>query len=64
MTQLHDLSALELAAAIRRREVSPVEATAHYLLRIDRLAGDVGAFVTVTPEAAQAEAERILRPYR
>jgi amidase len=64
MTQLHDLSALELAAAIRRREVSPTEAARHCLDRVDRLDAEVGAFVTLTPDAALAEAaaaERTLR---
>jgi amidase len=49
---LHDSSVVELAAAIRSREISPVELTTHYLERIDRLADDVGAFVTVTADAA------------
>ncbi len=56
MAQLHDLTALELAAAVRRREVSPTEAVSHCLDRADRLDGDVGAFVRLTPEAALAEA--------
>ena len=50
MTQIHDLTVLELAAAIRGRELSPVEITAHYLDRIERLNTDVGAFYTVTAE--------------
>ncbi|WP_019630277.1 amidase [Actinomadura atramentaria] len=56
MTQLHDLTVLRLAEAIRSREVSPVEATDHYLDRIDRLNDQVGAYVTVTPEIARAQA--------
>jgi amidase len=61
VTQIHDLTVLELAAAIRGRELSPVEITAHYLDRIHRLNADVGAFYTVTGEAARdqaAEAEK------
>ena len=58
MAQLHDLSALEAAAAIRRREVSPSELVAHYLDRIGRLDEQISAFVTVTAEAARAQAER------
>lgn len=58
MAQLHDLSALEAAAAIRRREVSPSELTAHYLDRIQRLDDQVGAFVTVTDVAACEQAAR------
>ena len=48
MAQLHDLNALEAAAAVRRREVSPSELTAHYLDRIQRLDDQIGAFVTIT----------------
>ncbi|MDX6285857.1 MAG: amidase [Frankiales bacterium] len=56
MAALHDLSALEQAAAIRAGEISPVELTTHYLERIERLSNDVGAFVTVTAESALASA--------
>lgn len=56
MTELHDLTALEQAAAIRRRELSPVELAEHYLSRIDRLSASLGAFITVTPERALDEA--------
>jgi amidase len=56
MTELHDLSAAEQATAIRRREVSPVQLLDHYLDRIDRLDGQLGAFVTVTGELAREEA--------
>lgn len=56
MTELHDLPALAAAAAIRRREVSPSELVAHYLDRIDRLDDRIGSFVTVTAEAALAQA--------
>jgi amidase len=56
VTQIHDLTVLELAAAIRGRELSPVEITAHYLDRIDRLNADVGAFYTVTAELARDQA--------
>ena len=56
MSALHDLSALESAAAVRRREVSPSELVEHALDRIDRLDDQLGAFVTVTAERARAEA--------
>ncbi len=52
MSELHDLTLLEQAAAIRARTASPVEFVEHYLARIDRLNEAVGAFVTVTPELA------------
>ena len=56
MPQLHDLTALEQAAAIRRGEVSPVELTEHYLRRIEAASDRVGAFVTVTADTALAQA--------
>lgn len=57
MTQIHDLSAREQAAAIRDRELSPVDITEHYLNRIDRLGDRLGAFVTVTAELAREQAK-------
>jgi amidase len=56
MGELHDLTAVEQAAAIRAGTLSPVELTEHYLDRIDRLDGRLGAFITVTPEIARAQA--------
>ena len=56
MTQIHDLSVLELAAAIRRRELSAVEITGHYLDRIEALNSRVGAFFTVTADMARDQA--------
>ncbi|PRX96211.1 amidase [Allonocardiopsis opalescens] len=64
MPQIHDLTAIELSAAMRAGELSPVDVTEHYLERIDRLDARLGAFVTVTPDLAReqaAEAERRLR---
>ncbi len=64
MSQLHDLTALEQAAAIRNREISPVELTEHYLGRTEQLDTQVGAFITVTPDVARdqaAAAERAVR---
>ncbi|MFJ2033437.1 amidase [Streptosporangium sp. NPDC087985] len=58
MTHVHDLSALEQAAAVQRREISPVEITEHYLDRIARLDPEVGAYVTVTPEMALEQAHK------
>ena len=48
---------LEQAAAVRRREVSPVELVDHYLARIDRLNDTVGAFVHLAPDQARAAAK-------
>ncbi len=69
MTQPHELSALEQAAAIRERALSPVELVEHYLDRIAKLdrpddayAG-LGAFFTVTADRAReqaTEAERLV----
>jgi amidase len=56
VTQIHDLSVVELAAAIRHRELSPVEITDHYLGRIEARNADVGAFFTVTADAARDQA--------
>jgi len=61
MADLHDLSALEAAAAVRSRQVSATELVEHYLDRIDRLDDQLGAFVTLTEQAAReqaAEADR------
>ncbi|MCW2766311.1 MAG: Amidase [Nocardioides sp.] len=55
MSELHDLTALEQGELVRRREVSSLELTGHYLERADRL-DSVGAFVTLTPERARARA--------
>jgi amidase len=57
MAELHELTALDAAAAVRRREVSPVELVENALDRIARLDGQVGAFVTVTAEPARAQAK-------
>ncbi|GGV73359.1 amidase [Streptomyces gelaticus] len=63
MTELHDLTALQLAAAYGRGETSPTEVVDHLLARIGD--GDrVGAFTTVSAgpaRTAAAEAERVLR---
>lgn len=56
MTQLHDLTALEQGAAIRSGQVSPVELAEHYLDRSQRYGDAVGAFITLTPEYALAQA--------
>lgn len=56
MSQIHDLPVAELAAAIRARELSPVEVTNHYLERIERLNGEVGAYFTVTADLARDQA--------
>jgi amidase len=56
VTELHDLTALEQAAAVRAHEVSTVELVEHYLQRVEQWSDAVGAFVTVTPELATKQA--------
>jgi amidase len=56
VSELHDLTAVEQGAAVRRGEVSPHELAAHYLERVD----EVGAFVTRTSELALARAGSLL----
>ena len=56
MFELHHLSAQELWDWVRRGEATPLELTEHYLDRIARLDPDLGAFVTVTAEAARDRA--------
>lgn len=56
MTQIHDLTALEQAAAVRSRELSPVEIVEHYLERIAALNAELGAYVTVTADLACEQA--------
>ena len=59
MGELHDLTALEQGAAVARGEVSPRELADHYLDRAQRLSDDVGAYVTLTPELAREQADRL-----
>ncbi len=59
MTELHEYTALELHQLLQRRQVSPVELAQHFLDRIARLDGEIGAFATVTPEAAIARARHV-----
>jgi amidase len=58
VASLHDLTALDQAAAIRVGEVSPTELAAHYLNRIARLDDRIGAYLTVTAELAKEQAIR------
>src|SRR5665213_3497751 len=64
MAALHDLSALEQAAAVRHREVSPSELVEHYLDRIATWSEAVGAYVTVTAELAREQARQAERTLR
>src|SRR6201996_4464039 len=56
MAQIHELTMIELAAAIRAGELSPVAVTDHYLRRTAELNDQVGAFYTITAEFAADQA--------
>jgi aspartyl-tRNA(Asn)/glutamyl-tRNA(Gln) amidotransferase subunit A len=56
MDDLVWMSATEMAGAIRRRKLSPVEVMKAVLARIDRLNPKLNAFVTLTPEQAMRDA--------
>jgi amidase len=56
VSELHDLTALEQAAAIRRGATTAVELAEHYLKRSEALSDTVGAFTTLTPELALEQA--------
>ena len=55
MTQLHDLGVADLAARLRRREVSAEEAARHFLARIEAHAG-LGAFLATDADESLAQA--------
>ena len=55
---MHDATIAQLAEALRAGEFSAVELTDHFLARIERLGGDLNAFITVTADSARAQAER------
>ena len=53
---MHTLTVAELAAGLRARKFSSLELTLHFLGRIERLAPELNAFVTVTAERALDDA--------
>lgn len=59
MFELHHLTAQEQWDWLRRGEITPLELVQHYLSRIERLDASLGAFVTVTPDAALDRATRL-----
>lgn len=59
MAELHELTALEQWEELQAGTVSPVDAAQHYLDRVDRLNPELGAFVTVTRDAALERAEHV-----
>ncbi|WP_181774161.1 amidase [Amycolatopsis pittospori] len=54
----HELSAAEQLSALRKGDLSSRELTAHYLERIEKFDGGLGAFATVVPDLAFEEAVR------
>ena len=59
MTQLHELSARAQRDAVANGDLTPTELARHYLDRISRLNGRLGAFVTVTPDVALERAANL-----
>lgn len=57
--ELTSRSAVELAEAVRRRELTAVEVASAHLDRSQRVAGRLGAFARLTPELALRSAERL-----
>jgi aspartyl-tRNA(Asn)/glutamyl-tRNA(Gln) amidotransferase subunit A len=56
MSALHDKSVAELSAALQARQVSSVEVTQAFLDRMQRHQAGLNAFISITAEAALAEA--------
>jgi len=55
---MHTRTLSELAAALAAGEFSSVELTQHYLDRIASHDGEINSYITVTPEAALAQAKQ------
>ncbi|MCG7901964.1 MAG: Asp-tRNA(Asn)/Glu-tRNA(Gln) amidotransferase subunit GatA [Candidatus Thiodiazotropha weberae] len=53
---MHKKTIVELAAGLKAGEFSSVELTGHFLERIERLDGNINAFITTTAEQALADA--------
>src|SRR5690554_426147 len=59
MDPLHDLTAQEQWHRLQRGDFTPAELTEHYLARIERMDPGLGAFVTVTADAARERAANL-----
>ncbi|MGX1786538.1 amidase [Bosea sp. NPDC055332] len=57
MSALHELSIAEAAAMLRRRELTARDLTQAYFARIGKTNATLNAYITVTAEAALAQAE-------
>lgn len=58
--ELHDLTIEEARDAIHKGDLSPVELTDALLKRIDKVEGEIRAYVTVTKDSAKEEAGHAL----
>ncbi len=59
MGDLHELTALETAAAVRRREVGVLDVVDHALRRAETVGAAVGAFAVLTPDRARDAARAL-----
>src|SRR5215471_14931874 len=59
--ELKKLTLASAAAKVRRKEISPVELTEAILRRVDRVNGQMRAFITVTSDLAMETARRTER---
>ncbi|MEV5736199.1 amidase [Streptomyces sp. NPDC052292] len=59
MTSWVGRTAVEIAAAVQAKDVTPRQVVAEHLARIERLDARIGAFRTVRAEAALAEADEV-----
>lgn len=58
------MPAVELIERYQRGDISPIEVTEATLEQIEELNGELGAFITVTPERAMEDARRSEAAYR
>ncbi len=57
--ELAKLSALEIASLVKRKEITPKEVVSYFLERIGTYNDELNAFLSVYPEEALREAERV-----
>lgn len=63
MTNLLDLSLVELAALYRKKEASPVEAVKGTFERLHKLEPDLNAFITLAEKEAMVQAEAVEKQF-
>ncbi|AEG43128.1 amidase [Isoptericola variabilis] len=59
MDALHEQTAVTLRDRLRSREITPTEVVEHFLGRVEKLGPQVGAFATVTADAARERAAEL-----